>query len=255
MKLFSRKFGNHPQSLIILHGVFGSSDNWQTIAKRLSENYTIYTLEARNHGQSPHDSAFNLDAMADDLLEFIDDNNIENPILVGHSMGGKTVMTYADKYSEKVKSIVVIDISPKPYSVHHRQIIDALLGIDFSLMKTRQDVDHELSKTIPDLSTRQFLMKSLYWKSETQLAWRFNVKAIDENINEICAGQMNMHPFLKPTLFIRGKKSNYIKDEDWTPIMKLYLNAKLCTVKNAGHWVHADNPDGFLDCLLEFIKE
>ncbi|MEI6816959.1 MAG: alpha/beta fold hydrolase [Bacteroidota bacterium] len=255
MKLFSRKFGDHSQSLVILHGVFGSSDNWQTIAKRLSDNYSVYTLDARNHGQSPHDNALNFDGMAEDLIEFIDDNALLNPILIGHSMGGKTVMAFADKYPDEAKNMVVIDIGPKNYPIHHRQIIDALLSINFTILKTRKDVEMELGKTIPDFGTRQFLMKSLYWKNDTELDWRFNVQAIKDNINEIGIGQLHNHPYLKPTLFIKGDKSNYILEEDWDDILKLFPHAKLCTVKNAGHWVHADNPEGFMECLNDFLSK
>jgi pimeloyl-ACP methyl ester carboxylesterase len=254
VKLFFRKYGEG-EALIILHGVFGSSDNWMTVAKRLVANYSVYTIDARNHGLSPHDAAFDFDVMSEDLSEFINDNQISNPTLIGHSMGGKTIMTFANKYPDKIKGLVVVDIGPKSYEVQHRKLLDALLALDLNQIKTRQDAEQKLTESIPDISTRQFVLKNLYRKEDNQFGWRFNLQSLNTNIEKIGASQLSNHPFNKPTLFIRGEKSNYIKDEDWMDIQSVFPQATLCTVKDAGHWIHADNPDGFITCLTDFLTK
>ena len=254
MKLFFRKYGEG-EPLIILHGVFGSSDNWMTIAKRLASDYSVYTVDSRNHGLSPHDDTFDFIVMSEDLSEFINDNQILNPTLIGHSMGGKTIMTFANKYPEKIKKLVVVDIGPKAYEVHHRQILDSLLTLDLNQIKTRNDAELKLSESITDISTRQFLLKNLYRKEDNQFGWRFNLEVLNKNIEKIGISQLSNHPFNKPALFIRGEKSNYIKDEDWKDIQSVFPKAALCTVKDAGHWIHADNPDGFIACLTDFLNK
>jgi len=248
MKLFFRKFGEG-EPLIILHGVFGSSDNWLTIAKRLSEKNTVFIVDARNHGLSPHSDEFNFDVMSADLFELIVDNNIINPILIGHSMGGKTVMTFENLYPDKAKKIVVVDIGPKAYPVHHTKIFEALFSINLNEIHSRQDADQKLSNLITYNPTKQFLLKNLYRKTDSEFGWRFNLQSLHNNIENIGISQLNNSPSLKPALFIRGEKSNYILDEDWNGIIKLFPQAVLCTVSEAGHWVHADNPDGFIRCL------
>jgi esterase len=253
MKLFFRKFGEG-EPLIILHGVFGSSDNWQTIAKRLATKNSVYIVDARNHGLSPHSDEFNFDMMSDDLLELLEDNIIINPILIGHSMGGKTAMTFANHHPDKVNKIVVVDIGPKAYPVHHFKIFEALFSINLKEIHSRQEAEQKLSNLITDIPTRQFLLKNLYRKTDTEFAWRFNLQVLHDNIENIGISQLNNPPFMKPTLFIRGEKSNYILDEDWKDILKAFPLANICTVKDAGHWVHADNPDGFINCIEKFIE-
>jgi pimeloyl-ACP methyl ester carboxylesterase len=252
MKLFFRKFGEG-DPLIILHGVFGSSDNWQTIAKRLAANNSVYIVDARNHGLSPHSDVFNFTSMSDDLLELMEDNNIINPILIGHSMGGKTAMTFANLHPEKINKIVVVDIGPKAYPVHHSKIFEALFSINLNEIISRQDAEIKLSNLIKDTPTRQFLLKNLYRKNDTDFAWRFNLQVLNDNIENIGISQLNNPSFTKPVLFIRGENSNYILNEDWSDILKVFPNATLCTVKDSGHWVHAENPDGFISCLERFL--
>ncbi len=253
MKLFFRKFGEG-EPIIILHGVFGSSDNWQTVAKRLAENYSVYVVDARNHGLSPHDDEFNYEAMSADLLELMDDQTIINPTLIGHSMGGKTVMTFASLHPDKIKQIVVVDIGPKYYPVHHEKIFEALFSIPLNDLLSRNDAEIKLAKLIPEITTRQFLLKNLYRTADNKFAWRFNLLALRHHIGNIGISQLNNTPFSKPTLFIKGENSNYLPHDDWDSILIPFPKAVLCTVKNAGHWVHADNADGFLECLEQFLN-
>jgi esterase len=253
MQLNYKKVGEGTP-LIILHGLFGSLDNWMGIAKTLGERFEVYLLDARNHGQSPHSDQFDYELMAEDLYEFIQEHQIVNPVVLGHSMGGKTAMQFAMNHTDILTKLVVADIAPKPYPVHHRQIIDGLLALDFDVIKTRQQADEELSKHIPDLSVRQFLLKNLYWKEKETLAWRFNLKAINQNIEIVGKALNNINPFLQPTLFIRGEKSNYILESDFEEIKHIFPNSEVKTIANSGHWIHAEQPQEFIRIVSAFLN-
>jgi pimeloyl-ACP methyl ester carboxylesterase len=251
MQLNFKKVGEG-EPLVILHGLFGSLDNWMTLAKKLGENFEVFIVDARNHGQSPHSNEFNYDVMADDLYEFLMQHHIIDPIILGHSMGGKTAMQFTMNYPNKLEKLIVADIAPKPYPVHHTIIIEGMLSLDFNTIKTRKEADQQLSKFIEDASTRQFLLKNLYWIEKEKLAWKFNLATIDKNIEIIGRGLENISTFEKPTLFIRGEKSNYITPKDYDPIKKIFVNAEIESL-NSGHWVHAEKPTEFLQLLNSFL--
>ncbi len=253
MELNFKKTGEG-EPLIILHGLFGSLDNWMTLAKKLGAHFEVFILDARNHGQSPHSNEFNYDVMADDLYEFILQHNIIDPIILGHSMGGKTAMQFAMNYPTQLTKLIVADIAPKSYPVHHTAIINGMLAIDLNIINTRKGADKELSKHLDDLSTRQFLLKNLYWESKEKLAWRFNLTIINRDIEIIGQGLENTHTFEKPTLFIRGEKSNYITKKDFKPIKTIFPNSQILTL-DSGHWVHAEKPTEFLEILSSFLLE
>lgn len=241
------------EPLIILHGLFGSLDNWMTLAKIFAEHFEVFVVDQRNHGQSPHSAEFNYEVLADDLYEFIIQHHIVDPIILGHSMGGKTAMQFAMNYPTRLSKLVVADIAPKPYPVHHREIIDSLYQLDFETIKTRGEADEILSQFISDNSTRQFLLKNLYWKEKSKLAWRFNLSVIDKNIEVIGQGLKNIQVFEKPTLFIRGALSNYVLESDFEEIHRVFTNVKIESIENSGHWVHAENPKSFLDIVSSFL--
>ena len=251
MQLNFKKVGKG-EPLIILHGLFGSLDNWLTIAKKLGENFEVFIVDARNHGKSPHSSEFNYQIMADDLYEFLIQNNVVDPIILGHSMGGKTAMQFAMNYPSNFSKLIVVDIAPKPYPVHHTAILDGLLSLDLEVISSRKEADKELGKYIDDLSTTQFLLKNLYWLEKEKLAWRFNLPVINNTIEVIGQGLENITVFDKPTLFIRGEKSNYITFDDFDAIIKIFPNAAIKTM-NTGHWIHAENPIEFLQVLTSFL--
>lgn len=253
MQLNYKKVGEGTP-LIILHGLFGSLDNWMGIAKTLGERFEVYLLDARNHGQSPHSDEFDYELMAEDLYEFIQEHKIVEPVVLGHSMGGKTAMQFAMNHPDMLTKLIVADIAPKPYPVHHRQIIDGLLALDFDVIKTRQQADEELLKHIPDLSVRQFLLKNLYWKEKETLAWRFNLEAINQNIEIVGKALKNIHPFLQPTLFIRGERSNYILESDFEEIKHIFPNSEVKTIANSGHWIHAEQPQEFIRIVSAFLN-
>ncbi len=254
MKLFYRKYGSG-QPLIILHGLFGQSDNWNTLAKQFADGgFEVYIVDQRNHGLSPHSDVWNYQAMSDDVLELIKDNKLQNVILLGHSMGGKTAMEFAIQHPEFIDKLIVVDIAPKQYSQNNQNVLDALQAVDFNLIQTRKEVEAVLSGYIADVGTKQFLLKNLYWKENGELAWRFNLTIIAKYIKNSGEAITSDTICNTPTLFIRGEKSTYILDEDLNLMQDMFSNSKLKTIAGSGHWVHAEKPKEFFECVMEFIK-
>ena len=256
MKLFYRQMGEG-QPVIILHGIFGISDNWVTIARRLAEKFEVFILDQRNHGQSPHSDTFNYFALADDLYEFIDDHQIVNPILIGHSMGGKVAMNFALDNPSRVQQLIVVDISLREYPARqeHMDIIHAMLSVDFNDVSSREEVEEIVAKTVRSERIRLFIMKNLYRIGRERLAWRMNVSAIYENIENVFIGVDSPYVFDKPTLFIKGGASNYILDEDYPEIVNKFPAAQFKTIEGASHWVHADKPDELCAAFSEFLQK
>lgn len=254
MKLHYKKLGQG-KPLIILHGLFGQLDNWQTLGKQFSENgFEVYLVDQRNHGHSPHSETWNYQAMSDDILELIQDNHLQKVILLGHSMGGKTAMCFALEHTEYIEKLIIADIAPKHYPVQ-RDVADALLSVDLNIVKSRKEVEEQLSKFFSDFGTKQFLLKNLYWKTEMQLAWRFNLEVISKNLEAIGESFITKNKIASvETLFLRGEKSNYILDEDREEIKKLFPNAEIKTIANAAHWLHADKPKEFFEEVVSFVK-
>ncbi len=254
MKLSFRKLGSG-KPLFILHGLFGSSDNWQTLGKQFAENFTVYFIDQRNHGRSPHSAEHNYRLMSDDILELIQDENLDKVILMGHSMGGKTAMQFAVNHPEKVEKLIVVDIAPKKYPVTNRDIIEALEKVNLDVVKTRKEVEEILSKEISNVGTLQFLLKNLYWNDDQKLAWRFNLEALKNNIALVGeATPMPSAPLQIPVLFVKGGKSDHIFTADTKLIYEMFANVKIETIPDAGHWVHADKPKEFYEVVSAFLK-
>lgn len=254
MKLYFRQVGDTGPALVILHGVFGSSDNWLTISKVIAERgYRVFLIDQRNHGQSPWDDAHDYHSMAADLREFLIDHTLNNPVLIGHSMGGKAVMQYAMLYPDTFKKLVVVDIAPKFYPVHHAELMRGLRAIDLKTIKSRGDADAVLSSYEPSLTVRQFLLKSLYRNEEGGFSWRINLPVIERELHGIGEELTNPHIVNTPTLFIRGSESPYVLDEDIPTIKGIFPNAILETIRGAGHWLQAEKPEEFVEILLRFI--
>ena len=252
MKLHYRKYGEG-QPLIILHGLFGSSDNWQTLGKKFAENFEVYLVDQRNHGHSPKSNEFNYQLLSDDLYNLIRDLELENIILVGHSMGGKTVMTFAQKYPEFIEKLIVVDIGPKAYPMHHNIILEGLNSLDLSIIKSRGQADKQLSIFIEDNGVKQFLLKNLFWVEKGQLGWRINIPVLENKMPNIIAAIPDKI-VETPTLFIRGEKSNYIVEDDFQNIYDQFPNSEIETIYDAGHWVHAENPFSFYNMVIDFSK-
>jgi esterase len=254
MKLFYRKFGNG-QPFIILHGLFGQSDNWNTFAKQISdEGYEVYTVDQRNHGLSPHSSTWDYPAMSGDLEELINDLQLEKCILLGHSMGGKTAMQFALEHSTLLDKLIIADIAPRYYSPHHQAVLEGLQAVDFKTVKNRKEAEHMLSQYIDDYGTKQFLLKNIYWKDNGEMDWRFNLNVINKEIENVGKAIETDASCEVPALFIRGEKSDYILDSDFDRIRELFPRSYVETIANSGHWIHAEQPKLFLNCILDFIK-
>lgn len=251
MNLHYQKIGSG-RPLLILHGLFGSSDNWLTIGKALSDKFEVWLIDQRNHGRSPHSEQFDYPSMSDDISHFIATHQIDNPIILGHSMGGKAAMEYAMRHPEGWYKLVVVDIAPRGYPVHHQTILKGLNSFDPTAILSRPDADQKLAAYISEVGVRQFLLKNLV-RSDSGYQWRINLPAITANIEAIGQPTESEGGIEKPVLFIKGARSDYIRDEDKSLIKKLFPHAQLATIEEAGHWVHAEQPKRFLAVLKQFV--
>ena len=254
MKLFSRVLGQTGSPMVILHGLFGMSDNWLTLGRRWAEEHRVHLLDQRNHGQSPDSDEWTYLAMAGDVGHYIEEELGEAVHLVGHSMGGKTAMCLATERPDLLKSLTVIDIGPKAYPVHHRGIVDALKAVPVEVLSRRSEVNEALAKGIPQSSVRQFLMKSLHRCSSGGFEWRFNLDVIDRELENVGWELPEEAEYPGPTLFIRGGKSGYILDDDLPAIHRQFPLMEFESVAVAGHWVHAERPDALHDLLRSFMQ-
>lgn len=249
--LFFRKVGEG-KPLVMLHGVFGSSDNLVSVSRLLAEvGFCVYLLDARNHGQSPRSEVFNYDVMADDLEHFLVEHQIEKPILVGHSMGGKVVMNYAMKYTNFEK-LVVVDIAPKFYPVHHDHIIQGLLAIDMNKITSRKEAELIFEKYVSSFDERQFILKNIYRTQEGGFDWRINVPVLAREIYQIGGELMNPKVVDVPILFMAGGDSSYIQPSDHASILQIFPAASFVTIEGANHWVHAQKPKEFVHSIQTF---
>ncbi len=249
MDLFYRRYGSQgDQPLIILHGLFGISDNWVTFGRRIAdEGFDVIIPDQRNHGASPHSDTFNYLALTDDLFELIHNLKLHEPILLGHSMGGKVAMRLALENPGLIYSLMVVDITLKAYGdrPHHRNIIEAMQSVDLEHTASRQEVEDQLAKRVKEIRIRQFLMKNLHWKQRGQLEWRINLQGIAQNLSEMFDAIETQDTFDKSTLFVRGGQSDYILPSDYGQIRKNFPLAEILTIEEASHWVHAEAPEQF----------
>jgi len=244
------------QPLVIMHGFLGMSDNWKTLATQFAENgFEVHSLDLRNHGRSMHSVEFNYQIMVDDVVEYCQEKDLNSICLLGHSMGGKVAMFTATQFPNLVEKLIVADIGVKYYPPHHDEILNGLAAVDFSRKPSRSDVEEILTPYIQDFGTRQFLMKSLYWKELGQLAFRFNLDAFIANKDIIGEALTENAVFNKPTLFLRGANSNYILTADFAAIQQHFPQSALESISNAGHWLHAENPKDFYESVLIFLKK
>jgi pimeloyl-ACP methyl ester carboxylesterase len=264
VELFYRKEGTG-SPLVVVHGLYGSSDNWINIGKRLAEKHTVYMIDQRNHGRSPFANSHTFNDMRDDLAEFFGKHKIEKATVLGHSMGGKAAMWFALDFPEKVEKLVIADIAPKDYLLLkedsqfylHQNILLAMQEIDFSKIKSRNDVDDFMVQKIDDVNIRQFLLKNVAKdKINHQYKWRVNAEVLYDHLDEIVSG-VNKNWFEDripvtsyPVIFIRGMKSKYILPEDEPMIKEIYPDSKIIDIPDAGHWLHAEQPEKFMQAVM-----
>ena len=251
VKLYSRVLGEG-QPLLIIHGLFGMSDNWQSLAKRYADYFEVHLIDQRNHGRSPHADEFSYLHLSNDLHQYILHNQLNDVVIIGHSLGGKTAMQFAVNYPELLSKLIIVDISPRFYPIHHDKIIEGLKMLDFSILKSRSQADVVLSKYIEEGDVRQFLLKSMYWKEKGQLDFRFNLTSISQNIANVGEALDNEANCSIPTLFIKGGNSNYINDDDEDLIFKHFTGAEIQTLDEVGHWLHAEKPQEFFEMTIRF---
>jgi len=251
MKLFFREVGAG-QPVVVMHGVFGSADNWLTQARMMSEKYRVITIDLRNHGQSEHSDVFDYPAMAEDLRQFIEEQKLENPIVIGHSMGGKVAMNFAVAHSEMLEKLIVVDIAPRAYNLKHYVILDGLKAIPIDTLQSRQQADEVLAQYVEEPDVRQFLLKNLQRKPEGGFTWKLNLDVIDKNFANVGVPLQHEGTFDKPALFIRGSRSNYVRDEDIPGIKSIFPKAEVRSL-DTGHWVQAEKPVEFVSMVMEWL--
>ena len=252
MSLYFRKVGSGPPFLI-LHGLFGSGDNWQTHAKTLSEHFTVYMIDQRNHGHSFHSNEMNYQLMAEDLLNLVAEEGLRDLTLLGHSMGGKTVMHFAQENEFLIEKLIVVDMGIKGYPPHHDRIFEGLFNVKVEEVSSRKEAEERLAPYIEEPATLAFLMKNLYWVEPGKLGWRFNLHALHQHISEIIGPLKGEGKISIPSLFLKGENSHYINPADYDTILQRFPQGEIRMINGAGHWPHAEQPTQFMDEIKRFI--
>lgn len=250
-KIYGETIGGIP--LLVFHGLFGMLDNWGTFGKELGVLLPVHLMDLRNHGRSFHSPDMSHDDLARDIYNYMEHHGIEKAHLLGHSLGGKAVMQFAVQNTHMVEKLVVVDIAPKAYPPHHQAVIKALQSVDFSQVKSRQEVEEVLIRYIDDRAVIQFLTKNLYWTEDKSLNWRFNLKVLADKYSDFVGNPVKYGVFPGETLFIGGAKSHYILPQDEFLIKQQFPKANIIKVEHAGHWVQAENPKAFNEAVRKFI--
>lgn len=253
VQLFAEVYGSGPP-LIILHGLFGSLDNWHTMSKRFAEGNRVFAVDQRNHGRSPHSEIFTYDAMREDLRAFYGERGLSRASVLGHSMGGKTAMAFALAYPDMVDKLVVVDIAPRAYAPHHDALLKALTALDLARYRTRREVEDALGQYIPSIPVRMFLMKNLRRSEDGRFSWKMNLAAIQANYDQVNRAVAGGRIYPGPALFVRALAAQYISDEDSDGIRALFPAARIEPI-DAGHWVHAESPEPFFRMVRQFLDD
>lgn len=251
--LHSKIVGQGDQHLVIFHGLFGQLDNWNTLGRVFGEHFTTHLVDLRNHGRSFHSTDSSFDAMVQDIVVYMEAHNLSKIHLLGHSLGGRVAIEFAMKHSDKLDHLIIADMAPKAYPPHHNAILKALHSVDFSQVEKRSDVDDVLKQYIPEVGVRQFLLKNVYHLDEGGYGFRFNLDVLSENYTNLVGTNLTPGQFHGPTLLLGGEKSDYILPEDEMIIKQRFPQAKIEQIKNAGHWLHAENPTDFSKAILDFL--
>jgi esterase len=239
-------------ALFVLHGLFGSADNWSSLGKRWSSQFEVHLIDLRNHGRSPHFPTHSYPEIAADVLDYMGHCKLNSAHVLGHSMGGKAAMTLACAAPNAVKSLLVADIGPWAYPIHHASILKAMQELNPSRFLQRKEAETAFAQSGLDSGTRLFLLKNLYWEGNT-LAWRLNLNALAKHIEEVGKPLPKDALFNGPTLFVRGELSSYIPADAIDQIKTHFPSAHLQTLRAAGHWLHADQPEAFYHLALDFF--
>lgn len=253
MDLFYREYGSGPP-LVILHGLLGAGGNWHTLARRVfGATHRVLVPDQRNHGRSPHGDAFDYATLADDLEDFLNARGLATTAIMGHSMGGKVAMEFALTRPERVDRLIVVDIAPRAYPDRHRPILDAMRAVDPSAMTRRNEVRDAVARHLADPEVVDLVLKNVERRGDGSMAWAVHLDAIERHYLHIMDGLDTWATYDGPTLFVRGDRSDYVRDEDLETIRAFFPTAVLETVADAGHWVHADHPAAFSRVVRSFL--
>lgn len=270
MELFFREEGKEGKNIVIIHGLYGSSDNWLTVGKKLGLNHHVYLVDQRNHGRSPDSDIHTYEAMKEDLAEFFEKHQLGKSVLIGHSMGGKTAMAFAADYPELTEKLIVVDIAPKNYLLVgensqyylHQHILQTLMEVQDNCdqFKSRDSIAAFLKLRLDGRDLVQFLLKSIYRDKGTgRFRCRINIRVLHDSLDEIISG-VNERYFSDripirnyPVLLIKGARSPYIQEEDLALVRKIYPGVQITVIPDAGHWLHAEQPALFMEALERFI--
>ena len=260
MQLYSRQVGEAlhasgapKETLLLLHGLFGSADNLGGIARLLQEQYRVIAIDHRNHGRSPHSDVMNYGVMAEDIAAFMDDEHIESAFVFGHSMGGKVAMQLALNKASRVKKLIVADIAPVTYDRHHDGILQGMLSVAEAAPGSRKAAMEQLADFVSEPDVLNFLMTNWRRNDSGDWGWRVNLKIISEQYAHIAAGNTGS-PYMGDTLFLRGGASDYIRPEHREATLQLFPNATVRTIEGASHWLHAEKPDMVARAILKFLQ-
>jgi esterase len=255
LELNFKEYGAGEQNLVILHGFLGSLDNWHTLATEWAKaGLHVYTLDLRNHGKSPHTDEHTIQLMVDDLNDFMFQHHIPEAIIMGHSMGGKVAMLFALQYPTLCRKLIVADMAPREYKPGHDDVFDAIFQVSLETISTRKEAEEAMKPYLGDFGTRQFVLKNLERTEDGTYRWKFNLKTLFQDYNEIIKAIRINTTYDGPSLFVKGEVSGYIKDSDREEIKKLFTQARVEEIAGAGHWVHADKPKEFYDSILNFVN-
>ncbi len=252
--LYRKKLGDRGTPILILHGMFGMGDNWQTVGRKLAGEHVVYLVDARNHGRSPHAPEMNYELMAEDIHRLMEEEALEKVSIIGHSMGGKTAMTFAAKYPERVDKLVIVDIAPRAYLPGHLHILEAFEKVDLD-KKTRAEIEAQLTKLVPTRAITLFLMKNLKRKTDGGFEWKLNLDAFRKDYGKLLA-EVDFDGVYDdiPVLLIKGANSPYVKPADVEALKRHFPKAVLHEIRGAAHWVHAEQPDALLEAVRAFLK-
>ena len=250
----SKSDNPNAQNMVILHGLLGSGDNWKSIANQLKDTHNVYCLDLPNHGQSQSVEIFDYPILAKLIAQFITNYQLEGCVLLGHSMGGKVAMQLAHDFDELISKLIVVDIAPKHYENRHQSIFKAIESVDLPTIKSRREVDTQLTDLIPEMGVRQFILKSLSKNKESGLfEWLFNWQYLIARYENIADAPVLNNPITLPTLFIKGETSDYLQADDQATISRIFTDAKARMILAAGHWPHVEKQDMFLKELKRFL--
>lgn len=250
---FEENGDSNSPALVFLHGLLGSSRNWRSVSKSLSEEYHTLCFDLPNHGRSSHQQNFSVNEMADSIFLQLEEMGVSKFIICGHSLGGKVAMRMACDHEDSIEKLVVVDIAPRDYPPeHHIPTLDALIDLDLSSFSSRKEADIALREKISDWAFRQFLLTNLEEK-EDALFWLPNLHGLRNSISSLSSNPLKNEQFLGPALFVCGGKSGFVRSEHHSQIIRFFPEAEIKTVANAGHDVHVEDRESFLSLVKRFL--